>query len=82
MYHDRVSNGHLDWSDGTIIGSFSTLIGQYLIHYLKKRTEKRREEPPREVLEIMLEDDRFEWRNLSTLQHVIGADRRRPNAFF
>ena len=59
---------------GAIIGSVSTLIGQYLIHYLKERTEKKREKPRRELLKIMLEDDRFEWRNLSTLQHVIGAD--------
>jgi hypothetical protein len=59
---------------GAVIGSISTLLGQWLVHWLKRRSEKQKDEPRRKLLKKMLEDDKFEWRSLNTLMHVIGAD--------
>jgi len=59
---------------GAVIGSISTLAGQWLIHCLKSKAEKEKEEPRRKLLKNMLESDKNEWRKLETLMHVIGAD--------
>lgn len=56
------------------MGSLTTLCGQLLTHYLTERVARKKDEPRRRLLKAMLEDQRFEWRNLDTLAHVIGAD--------
>ena len=61
---------------GAIIGSVSTLVGQWLLYNLKRRSEWQQDEPRRKLLKQMMENDRFEWRNLSTLMHVVGADEK------
>lgn len=59
---------------GTLVGAFGTLGATCLTDYLKNRREDRLNEARKKLLRAMLEDARFEWRKLTTLQHVIGAD--------
>ncbi len=59
---------------GVIVGSVLTIIGNILMHRLKQRAEAKRGEPRRKLLKTMLEDQRFQWRKLETLMHVVGAD--------
>ena len=61
---------------GALIGSFLTIIGNILLHWLKNRPQRELDKQRITVLEKMLEDDRFpeKWRNLSTMAAVIGAD--------
>lgn len=65
---------------GAIIGSISTLAGQWLIHYLKEKSEKAKDEPRRKLLEKMLNSQKKEWRALETLSHVIGADKEKTKS--
>lgn len=62
---------------GAVIGSISTLMGQWLVHYLKRRDEIQKDELRRNLLKKMLEDERFEWRSFKTLMHVIGSDEQK-----
>jgi len=59
---------------GTVIGSVTTLGGQILIPCLRERERRHRVEPRRQLLRNLLNDPRFNWRELKTLTNVIGAD--------
>ena len=59
---------------GAVIGSVATLIGQRYMHHLKVKEEEKKKEPRKKLLTQMLESKDHEWRELETLQHVIGAD--------
>lgn len=59
---------------GAVVGSFATMAGNFLIHWLKERSESKREKPAREILNEMLSRNDYVWRELETLMHVIGAD--------
>ena len=59
---------------GAVIGSIATLSGNFLIHWLKMRDEKNKEEPARILLIEMLNHKNYTWRKLDTLMHVIGAN--------
>lgn len=61
---------------GAIVGSVATMAGNFLMHWLKERTEVKKEEPARKILEEMLKNSDHKWRKLETLMHVIGADEK------
>lgn len=59
---------------GAVIGSLATLAGTWLAHYLKQKTEAKKDQPRKDLLLELLNDKSHEWRELDTLRHVIGAD--------
>ena len=59
---------------GVVIGAVIQIIGSVVKHYLEQRTKDRTDERRKQLLMTMLESERFKWRNLETLMHVIGAD--------
>ncbi|WP_375582306.1 hypothetical protein [Cyclobacterium xiamenense] len=59
---------------GAIIGSLATLAGTWLSHYLAQRAEAEKERSRKDLLLDLLNDEAHDWRELETLQHVIGAD--------
>ena len=59
---------------GAVIGSIATIAGQVINHCLTERSKTRADRPRKTLLKQMLNDKRHEWRNLSTLMHVIGTD--------
>lgn len=59
---------------GVVIGSLSTLAGTWLAHLLKEKAAARKDKARKDLLLKMLSDNAHEWRDLQTLQHVIGAD--------
>ncbi|SEI89019.1 hypothetical protein SAMN05192553_101719 [Cyclobacterium xiamenense] len=59
---------------GAIIGSLATLAGTWLSHYLQQQAAAEKERARKDLLLALLNDDAHDWRELETLQHVIGAD--------
>ncbi|NOZ10692.1 MAG: hypothetical protein GXP09_06630 [Gammaproteobacteria bacterium] len=59
---------------GAVVGSIATMAGNFMMHWLKERSESKKEEPARELLTEMLNHNDYTWRKLETLMHVIGAD--------
>ncbi|MBD3626772.1 hypothetical protein [Cyclobacterium sp.] len=59
---------------GAVIGSLATLAGTWLAHYLKQKSEAKKDKGRKDMLLDLLNDKAHEWRELDTLQHVIGAD--------
>lgn len=59
---------------GTLIGALGSFAGTWLTDWLRNRRKDRLDAARKKLLRIMLEDRRFQWRNLSTLMRVIGAD--------
>jgi hypothetical protein len=59
---------------GAIVGSFLTIIGNFAMEYFKGRNQKQIDDARQNLLKEMLEDQAFQWRNLSTLAAVIGCD--------
>ena len=59
---------------GAIIGSLATMASQWLRDWLERRAAARRDTPRKQLLKAMLDHPQYAWRELSTLQHVIGAD--------
>ena len=57
-----------------MVGGALTLAGTVLTHVMQERSKRELDEPRRALLRRMLADDRFKWRRLDTLMHVIGAD--------
>ncbi len=62
---------------GAVVGSIATMAGNILMHWLKERSESKKEKPARELLTEMLKHNDYTWRNLDTLMHVIGADKEK-----
>ena len=59
---------------GAVIGSVATIAGNVLLHWLKEKSDSKREKPARDLLTEMLSHKDYQWRKLETLMHVIGAD--------
>ena len=59
---------------GVVAGSIFTTVGQVVQSCVQQYLERKKDEPRRKLLRTMLEDKRFEWRQLETLRHVIGTD--------
>lgn len=59
---------------GAVIGSLSTMAGHWILHYLREKSEAKKDEPRRKLLQTMLKNEQWSWRKLETLRHVIGAD--------
>lgn len=59
---------------GAVIGSFATVVSSIAVDWYRRRAERVREKPMKRLLLKMLSDNRFSWRELDTLMHVIGAD--------
>jgi len=59
---------------GVCLGAVIQISGNLMSHCLQQRLKDRTDIKRKELLITMLEDQRFSWRNLKTLMHVIGAD--------
>ena len=59
---------------GAVIGSISTVAVQWLRHYLQERSSAQRDKPQKDLLLEMLNNPKYNWRELTTLMHVIGSD--------
>lgn len=57
---------------GAFVGGFLTIVGQLVVHWLQNRKARALDEARTKLLRQMLE--RQDWRKLSTLSRVIGAD--------
>jgi hypothetical protein len=61
---------------GALVGSFLTIGGNVLLHWLRRKPQKELDKQRMDILKEMLDDDRFpeKWRNLAIMAAVIGAD--------
>jgi hypothetical protein len=59
---------------GVLVGASVQVLGNILNDWRKQKAEYKKDEARRNILKKMLSDDRFEWRKLDTLMHVIGSD--------
>jgi hypothetical protein len=59
---------------GAVIGSIATVAVQWLSHHLQEKAVAKRDEPRRDLLLQMLHSQKYQWRKLETLMHVIGSD--------
>ena len=59
---------------GVAIGALIQIFGNVTASYLQQRAKDRTDKKRKELLLTMLEDQRYSWRKLTTLMHVIGAD--------
>ncbi len=57
---------------GAFVGGFLTIVGQLLVHWLQNRKARALDKARTNLLRQMLEGR--DWRKLSTLSRVIGAD--------
>ena len=63
---------------GGVLGCIGTLLSSYwgprkLEEWREKRAEERINGPRKRLLKSLLEEDRFEWRRLSTLARATGT---------
>ena len=58
---------------GAIIGSILTILGNFALEWYKTKKQRELDKTRQNILKTMLEDSKFEWRNLSTLAAVIGC---------
>jgi hypothetical protein len=59
---------------GAIVGSALTIAGNFAIEWFRNRKQKAIDDSRQKILKEMLEDQAFQWRNLSTLAAVVGCD--------
>ncbi len=64
---------------GGILGCVGTMVSSYwgprkFDEYKENKAEKQHNGPRKDLLKKLLEDDRFNWRHLSTLARVTGTD--------
>lgn len=59
---------------GAIVGSALTIVGNFVIEWFRNRKQKAIDDARRRILKEMLQDEAFEWRDLSTLSAVVGCD--------
>jgi len=57
---------------GAFVGGFLTIVGQLVVHWLQNRRVRVLDQARRKLVRQMLE--RKDWRKLSTLSRVVGAD--------
>lgn len=60
---------------GAVIGSGLTILGNVILHWLKRKPRRDLDDRRISMLREMLDDERFpdKWRNLSVLCAVVGA---------
>lgn len=59
---------------GAIAGSLLTLVGSFALEWFKRKPQRDVDCARQKILRQMLNDEAFQWRNLSTLAAVIGCD--------
>jgi hypothetical protein len=59
---------------GAIAGSLLTLVGSFALEWFKRKPQRDIDCARQKILRQMLNDEAFQWRNLSTLAAVIGCD--------
>lgn len=61
---------------GVVIGALLAISGNLLLHWLQDRPRRELDQARKRLLIIMLRDKRFpdNWRKISTLSRVIGAN--------
>lgn len=59
---------------GAVIGSVATVAASVASQCFQAREAARREKPRKDLLREMLNNPKYQWRELGTLMHVIGAD--------
>jgi hypothetical protein len=59
---------------GAVVGSVLTLTGNFAIEWFKGSKQRKIDGARQEILKEMLEDQAFQWRNLSTLAAVVGCN--------
>lgn len=59
---------------GAIAGSLLTLVGSFVLEWFKRKPQRDIDCARQKLLLQMLNDEAFQWRNLSTLAAVIGCD--------
>lgn len=59
---------------GVVIGALITVLGQWGLYFFKNGTKRKLDKERTSLLKKMLENPNHEWRKLSTLSSVIGAD--------
>lgn len=59
---------------GAVIGSVATVAASIASQYCHAREAAKREKPRRDLLLKMLNNPQYQWRELETLMHVVGAD--------
>lgn len=58
---------------GVIAGSSISIIGNIILHNYKEKPNKEFQKLRMDILKKLLNDERYKWRELSTLSSVIGA---------
>ena len=59
---------------GVVAGSIISTVGQIGLACYRDWRRSKGDEPRRKLLRAMLNDTKYEWRELDTLCHVIGSD--------
>ena len=59
---------------GAIVGSVLTIAGNFAMEWFRGRKQGAIDDARQKILKEMLEDQAFQWRNLSTLAAVVGCD--------
>lgn len=57
-----------------VVGSIATIAGKFFMHWLKDRSEAKKEGPAKDLRKKILYHNDRAWSNLKTLMHMIGAD--------
>ena len=60
---------------GALIGAAAAIWGIHITHKLENQRRDKIDEPRRQLLRQMLDDPKYEWREMETLSNVIGASR-------
>lgn len=58
---------------GVIAGAVITILGQLAIEYFKNRKLNKLDKSRMKLLKIMLNDPKYNWRDIDSLSSVIGA---------
>lgn len=59
---------------GGLVGGLIVIAGPLVLECYKSRRRNKLDALRIDLLKKMLSDQRFDWRNLGTLSHIIGAD--------
>jgi hypothetical protein len=59
---------------GAVIGSVATTAGNLALKRWQDHVDSKREMPQKKLLLQMLDNEKYPWRQLETLMHVIGAN--------
>lgn len=59
---------------GAIVGGGCSIVATWLSEHLRTKRSRRLDKIRKDRLRRMLSDERYQWRNFSTLCDAIGAD--------